>query len=133
MNKTLSYDVRYPHLTLEGKEELKVYLIWLEQSKLEDTEKSFIEFAIGRGRFTNGRHLFQIWEYIKANEIIGVSNKMQMLRFFTNPSDTPFDLPELSGWFDFLLVAYGLSKTVKPVVYDFPTFLQQGISFSTNS
>ena len=126
MKRAVENDIRFSHLTPQGVEELNVYLNWIDKNELHDTESSFVEFAIGRGSFVDGRHFFEVWEFYNSDNNIDLASRMQVLRFFMNPTDASFAISSVAGWFDFLPLAYDLIKKVPHKIFLQPTFQKKG-------
>ena len=108
----ITQDVRYAIVSDAGREELKVYLEWINQNQLSDSESSYIYFAIGRGGLKDARHLFAIWQKICESIEIDTITKLHTMRFFLNPTESSFALESAAGWFDFLPQVYELATTV---------------------
>jgi len=62
----ISNDPRFPYLSDIGKEELAVYLAWVSDNGLSDSELSFIQYAVGRSGLNDGRHLYKMWEFASS-------------------------------------------------------------------
>ena len=54
-------DPRYALCSEQGRGELEVYLQWIKDANLEDTEYAYVSYVLGRARITDARHLFAIW------------------------------------------------------------------------
>jgi len=120
-------DPRYDLCTIEGRLELEVYLQWIKDTSLDDTEYAFVNYVMGRAQIKDARHLFAIWEHQIWAEI-DKSMRSQVRRFFMNPSvELSFKMASYAGWFDFIPSVYQLQKTVPlpPPIYG-PTFVKVG-------
>jgi len=116
-------DSRYDLLdTKESREELEVYLNWIDQNKLPDSELSFINFVIGRGGFQDGRHLFQVWNKVNERLKISANERLTYMRFFMNPLQVDFSNEENAGWFNMLPVLYDALNKVKYKELSAPVF-----------
>ena len=82
-----SLDPRYTYCGEAGKAELSVYLKWIKDAKLADTEYSFIAYVLGRAQIKDPRHLFSIWINQMGGNI-DQQTKSQIRRFFMNPSNS---------------------------------------------
>lgn len=121
-------DSRYQDCSEHARAELAVYLDWLEQTKIKDSEYSFVAFALGRAGLKDVRHLFLIWDRQMA---AAADKKTRSLirRFFFNPSaDIAFDVPAMAGWFNFLEILYSQARSMKFPALVPPTFVKVGFS-----
>lgn len=125
---TTETDPRYPHLTESGKSELSVYLGWIQQANIPDSEASFITYVLGRAGISDPRQLLKIWEFqigVEANKQL----KRQMRRFFLNPSQSEsFAAVPYAGWFEFLESVYTLKDAVSYQPLSVPIFTKVGFS-----
>lgn len=113
MNTKLSKnDCRFEICSELGKEELTVYLQWIKDNDLLDSEFSFVTFVMGRSEIIDPRQIFAIWEYLNQDKVnTGLS--LQVRRLFMNPSnDISFKDANLAGWFDFIPRVYMFKKDV---------------------
>jgi len=125
---TVSLDCRYPGCSDQAKGELAVYLDWLGQSKLADSEYSFVLFALGRAGLKDVRHLFLIWSR-QISGGVSREHKSQMRRFFMNPSsDVSFNVASCAGWFNFLPVLYEHAGNLKIPALVPPKYTKVGFS-----
>lgn len=129
MTVDISLDPRFPYLSDLGKEELAVYLSWVSDNGLSDTELSFIQYAVGRAGLADGRHLYKMWEVASAENPPDAKTKLQMLRFFMNPVEDPFARADVAGWFDFLPTIYAMMGQVPVPMITRPSFQKVGFSF----
>ena len=121
-------DTRYKDCTAHGRSELQVYLDWLEQTKIKDSEYSFVAFALGRAGLKDVRHLFLIWSLHMAG---AADRKMrsQIRRFFFNPSaEISFQVASMAGWFNFLEELYKQARSGSMPPLQPPTFVKVGFS-----
>ena len=119
-------DPRYAMCSEQGRAELKVYLQWIKDANLEDSEYTYVFYVLGRARITDARHLFAIWEHQMPGQI-DRSTRSQMRRFFMNPSsEINFKLADCSGWFDFISSVYQLAQSVPSPRVDIPIFVKVG-------
>ena len=119
-------DQRYALCSVEGRKELVVYLKWIKDNSLEDTEYSYVNYLLGRSRIIDARHLLAIWEHLVAKKI-DRSTRSQIRRFFMNPSlEVGFNIATSAGWFDFIPSVYLLQQTVSLPNINIPTFVQVG-------
>jgi len=127
MSVDVNQDVRYSVLSEAGKEELKVYLDWLNEHQLADSEYSFVYFAIGRAGLQDGRHLFAVWQKVCEGMTVDISTRQHTMRFFLNPTQASFTFESAAGWFDFLPQVYELSAAVAPAdAPSPPPFIKMG-------
>lgn len=128
MAVNITADPRFNHIaTDEGREELAVYLQWIEDSGLEDTQKSFIDFVIGRAGLEDGRHLFNVWRKSMGSTKVDVKTSLEMMKFFINPNDSAFDMEAAAGWFDFLTQVYELMSETTPQMINRPSYKMVGV------
>ncbi len=121
-------DSRYKDCTESARAELDVYLGWLDQNKLRDSEYSFVAFALGRSGLTDVRHLFLIWDR-QMIELADKKTRSQIRRFFFNPSaDVAFNVPLMAGWFNFLETFYTQARSMKFPPLMPPTLVKVGFS-----
>jgi len=104
-------DAKFSRCTAEGQEELRVYLEWIHQNGLPDTEFSFVAFALGRAQIQHPRDLFEIWEEL-VGQTVEANIRLQTRRFLMNPSrEIDFSSLETAGWFNFLPAVYQAART----------------------
>jgi hypothetical protein len=121
-------DPRYPGMTEAGRAELAVYLQWIQDVKLPDTEYSFVAYAIGRASLLDPRHLLKIWDS-RVGKQASTDVKRQIRRFFMNPSQTvSFCQPGSAGWFDFMQSVYLLKDQVMFIPLSYPQFIKVGFA-----
>lgn len=119
-------DPRYALCSVEGRSELGVYLQWIKDADLADTEYAYVSYVLGRSRITDARHLFAIWEHQMGGQI-DRSTRSQIRRFFMNPSpEVSFNMANTAGWFDFIACVYQLLHTVPSPYINAPTFAKVG-------
>jgi len=119
-------DPRYPRCTNEGKAELSVYVDWIKQNSLPDSEFSFVAYALGRAQLKHPRDLFHIWESI-AGEKSPQNVRLQTRRFLMNPSKSiNFSAEETAGWFNFLPAIYQSARSRAPIEFASPSFVKVG-------
>lgn len=124
----LKADRRYANVaTDEGKEELEVYLQWISDYGIADTQKSFMDFVIGRAGLQDGRHLFSIWKKQMGSTKVDIKTSLQMMRFFINPNNEPFDTEDVAGWFDFLPQVYDVMEETPAPVINRPSYKMVGV------
>jgi hypothetical protein len=125
---TTDTDPRYPHLTESGRSELSVYLDWIQQAKIPDSEASFITYILGRAGISDPRQLLKIWEY-QMGAGADQALKRQIRRFFLNPSQSEsFATASYAGWFEFLESVYALKESVGYTPVIMPRFTKVGFS-----
>lgn len=123
MNIDVTQDVRYPGVSETGRDELRIYLEWISQHHLSDSEISFIHFAIGRAGLASDRHLFAVWQKICEDMEVDTLTTLHTMRFFLNPTEASFALESTAGWFDFLQQVYELVQSVNaPAALSVPVF-----------
>lgn len=106
-------DSRYPHMSDFARSELSVYLKWLTDARIEDTEYAFVAYVLGRCSLIDARHLFKIWEY-QAGDNTEKATRRLMKRFFLNPSPAVnFNQPSVAGWFDFIGLVHEIKNQIK--------------------
>jgi hypothetical protein len=121
-------DPRYPFCTDAAKEELAVYLQWIHDVQLADTEFAFIEYVKGRAGIQDGRHLLAIWEYQMGSQV-DRATRSQMRVFFMNPSgSTAFNNSASAGWFDYIESIYQLKAEIQAPLVRPPVFAKVGVS-----
>jgi len=119
-------DPRYPFCSDSGKAELEVYLQWIADASLKDSEYAFIEYVKGRAGIQDGRHLLAIWEYQMQGQFDKTA-RSQMRLFFVNPNpETAFDSSGAAGWFDFIESVYVLKSEVAAPLVRPPVFAKVG-------
>ncbi len=119
-------DPRYAHMSEMGQAELAVYLDWIKNVNLADSEYAFVMYTLGRAQIKDARHLFAIWLH-QVGATVDRQVKSQIRRFFMNPSDqVPFTSVQSAGWFDFIPWVYQLAPTVQAPVIMPPTFVKVG-------
>ena len=119
-------DPRYALCSEQGRGELEVYLQWIKDASLEDTEYAYVSYVLGRARITDARHLFAIWEHQMGGQI-DRSTRSQIRRFFMNPSpEVGFNMATSAGWFDFIPSVYRLLLTVPSPYINAPIFAKVG-------
>ena len=124
----LSADPRYASLTTdEGREDLEIYLQWISDNGLADTQRSFVDFAVGRAGLEDGRHLFSIWQKLMENTKVELKTSLQIMQFFIMPNDEPFDLEDVAGWFDFLPQVYQIMNEVPAMTVSRPSYKMVGV------
>ncbi len=128
MTINLTQDPRYSALSSdEGKNELEVYLQWISDNNLADTQKSFVDFSVGRASLDGGRHLFVIWKKIMAPMKVDLKTTLENMRFFLNPNEDSFCIRDAAGWFDFLPQVYEVMSEVPVPVIPRPSFKLIGV------
>jgi hypothetical protein len=121
-------DPRYPFCSEPAKEELEVYLQWIHDVQLPDTEFAFIEYVKGRAGIQDSRHLLAIWEHQMAGQV-DRATRSQMRLFFMNPSgSTPFNTSASAGWFDYIESIYQLKSEIQAPLVRPPVFAKVGVS-----
>jgi hypothetical protein len=124
----ITKDLRYNGMTEFGRSELAVYLQWIKDASLADTEYSFIAYVMGRAGIRDARHLYQIWEQ-KAGGSADQQLRRQIRRFFLNPSQTvSFEQPGSAGWFDFIASVYEVKDKLPPIAVTVPSFTKVGFN-----
>lgn len=119
-------DPRYPFCSDAGKAELEVYLQWIVDASLQDSEYAFIEYVKGRAGIQDGRHLLAIWEYQMQGQFDKTA-RSQMRLFFVNPNpEVGFNSSAASGWFDFIESVYVLKNEVPAPLVRPPVFAKVG-------
>ena len=119
-------DPRYTNCTSEGKTELSVYVNWIEQNGLPDSEFSFVAYALGRAQLKHPRDIYQLWESIAA-ETTPQNVRVQTRRFLMNPSKSiNFSAAETAGWFNFLPAIYQAARSKAPLDVLPPSFVKVG-------
>jgi hypothetical protein len=119
-------DPRYPFCSDSGKAELEVYLQWIADASLKDSEYAFIEYVKGRAGIQDGRHLLAIWEYQMQGQFDKTA-RSQMRLFFVNPNpEAAFDSSGAAGWFDFIESVYVLKSEVAAPLVRPPVFAKVG-------
>jgi len=126
MTIDIEKDPRYNGMTENGRAELGVYLQWIEDAKLPDSEYSFVAYVMGRASLQDPRHLLKIWDF-QAGKQASTSVRRQIRRFFMNPSQTvSFAQPGSAGWFDFIPSVYTLKGQVSFEPIRAPEFVKVG-------
>lgn len=121
-------DSRFSDCSEQARGELEVYLEWLDQNKISDSEYSFVMFALGRSGLKEVRHILLIWLRQLPNGL-DREKKSQVRRFFMNPSaDVSFNLPSSAEWFNFLPILYQQTSTMKLPTLVTPKFTKVGFS-----
>ncbi len=115
-------DARFRNLIEPAREELSLYLSWITENQLPDTEQTFVEFVIGRIGAVNGRHVFAAWRKLHEPENISELEILEVMRFFTNPSDADFSHSETSGWFELISPLHGIIEEVESKAIVSPRF-----------
>jgi hypothetical protein len=119
-------DPRYALCSEQGRTELEVYLQWIKDASLDDTEYAYVSYVLGRARIADARHLFAIWEHQMGGQM-DRSTRSQIRRFFMNPSpQVAFNAPSSAGWFDFLPSVYQLMSSVTAPYVTAPVFAKVG-------
>jgi hypothetical protein len=125
---TTETDPRYPHLTESGKSELSVYLGWIQQANIPDSEASFVTYVLGRAGISDPRQLLKIWEYQMGSSADNALRR-QIRRFFLNPSQSEsFATPSYAGWFEFLESVYTVKDIVGFTPIIMPRYTKVGFS-----
>ncbi len=121
-------DCRYQQCSAHGRSELEVYLGWLDQAKIKDSEYAFVAFALGRSGLKDVRHLFLLWNrHMAGNADRKV--RSQIRRFFFNPSvEISFQVPAMAGWFNFLDELYKRARASSLPALQVPAFVKVGFS-----
>lgn len=126
MSNSLKNDPRYSGLSELGRTELGVYLQWIQDAKLEDTEYSFVAYILGRCSINDFRHLYKIWES-QIGDNADKSTKRMIRRFFANPSPAvSFNQSNASGWFEFISSVHQLKNEVTIPSITIPVFTKVG-------
>ncbi len=121
-------DPRYAVCSEHGRGELEVYLQWIKDASLADTEYAYVSYVLGRARIADARHLFAIWEHQMGGQI-DRSTRSQIRRFFMNPSpEVAFNTAASAGWFDFLPGVYHYMSEVPAPYETAPVFAKVGTS-----
>jgi hypothetical protein len=128
MTYDITTDPRAPFLSQDGLDELKVYLQWISDNNLTDSELSYVQYAVGRAGLNDGRHLFKVWEAASASESPDAKTKLQIMRFFINPTEENFSRADVAGWFDFLLTVYAMMGQIPVPMVTRPDFKKVGFS-----
>jgi thiol-disulfide isomerase/thioredoxin len=115
-------DPRSAGLTKAGFEELEIYCNWLSDNQINDTEENFIHFAVHRAELDGPRHLFNVWEEITKRDDVPMDSRLQIMRFFMNPTNDSFRRADVSGWFDFIPLAHETGKKTVYTPYSKPEF-----------
>jgi len=123
-------DARFRNLVDPAREELSLYLSWIAENELPDTEQMFVDFVIGRIGAVDGRHVFTAWCKMHVSENISELETLEVMRFFTNPSDADFTHSETSGWFELISPLYSIIDEVEPKAVAIPRF--EKIATSSN-
>ena len=123
-------DVRFRNLVDPAREELSLYLSWIAENELPDTEQMFVDFVIGRIGAVNGRHVFTAWCKMHESDNISELETLEVMRFFLNPSDADFTYSEASGWFELISPLYSIIDEVVPKAVVIPRF--EKIATSSN-
>jgi hypothetical protein len=126
MTISIENDPRYSGLSEFASAELGVYLQWLKDANLEDTEYSFIAYLLGRCGILDFRHLYKIWES-QIGDNADISTKRMIRRFFANPSPAvSFKQPSVSGWFEFISTVHNLKDQISSAPLNQPVFTKVG-------
>lgn len=121
-------DVRFEGCSEHARSELQVYLGWLSQAGLKDTEYAFVLFAVGRAGLKDPRQLFMVWDRMMAGTVDRKS-RSQIRRFFINPSpDVAFDVPAMAGWFNLLESLYAQAQSMQVPHLAHPVFVKVGFA-----
>lgn len=121
-------DLRYPHMSDFARSELSVYLKWLTDAQIEDTEYAFVAYILGRCSLIDSRHLFKVWEQ-QVGDSADKATIRQMKRFFMNPSPAVnFNQPSVAGWFDFIDSVQAIKSQIKYNQIFPPTFSKVGFT-----
>lgn len=115
-------DARFRNLVGSGREELSLYLSWITENQLPDTEQIFVDFVIGRIGAADGRHVFSAWRKLHEPDNISELEALEVMRFFANPSDADFSHLETSGWFDLISPLHSIIEEVEPKAIASPRF-----------
>lgn len=119
-------DPRYASCSEQGRGELEIYLQWIEDANLEDTEYAYISYLMGRASIADARHLFAIWEH-QMGDNVDRSTRSQIRRFFMNPSSAlGFKMAGSAGWFDFIPGVYHMAQAVPAPYLHIPSFVKVG-------
>lgn len=128
MSDLTSTDPRAKNLSPDGLTELQVYTEWLADSGLNDCEATFVTFAVGRAGLNDARHLYAVWESAYSGQDLPIQSKLQVMRFFLNPTQSDFKNEDAAGWFEFLPTVYDLASTTRPLTITKPVFLKVGFT-----
>jgi hypothetical protein len=121
-------DLRYPHMSEFARSELAVYLQWINDAQIDDTEYSFVAYILGRCSLIDARHLFKIWEYQAGNNSDKATKRL-MRRFFINPSPAiNFKQPSVAGWFDFIGSVHEMKAKINYTPIIEPLFSKVGFN-----
>jgi hypothetical protein len=121
-------DARFRNLVDPAREELSMYLSWIAENELPDTEQMFVDFVIGRIGAVDGRHVFTAWCKMYESDNISELETLEVMRFFTNPSDADFTHSETSGWFELISPLYSIIDEVESKASAIPRFEKIGTS-----
>ncbi|WP_395770894.1 ribosomal protein L7/L12 [Arenimonas sp.] len=121
-------DPRSPSLSPAGFEELQIYCNWITDNSLKDSEANFIHFAIHRAELKCARHLFKVWEAVTEHDYVPLDSKLQIMRFFLNPSTDNFRRADVSGWFDFIPLAHETGQKIIAPLITRPEFKKVGFN-----
>lgn len=128
MTNSIQSDPRAVLLNEEGLSELQIYLDWISEAGLSDSEASFVNFAVGRAGLRDPRHLFAVWEAAYSGQQLSSDVRLQVMRFFLNPGSGDFRNEDAAGWFEFLPTVYQLAPEVPNVTIYKPVFQKVGFS-----
>lgn len=128
MTDSIQTDPRAALLNDEGLAELQIYLDWISEAGLSDSEASFVSFVVGRAGLKDPRHLLAVWEAAYSGQQLSADARLQVMRFFLNPGNSDFRNEEAAGWFDFLPTVYELAPQVPSVTIYKPVFQKVGFS-----
>ncbi len=121
-------DARFKCCGPAGQEELGVYLNWIHEVGLSDTEYAFVAYALGRSEISDPRQLFILWEHLAGTAVTSQLKQMTR-RFFLQPSEEmPFTDANYAGWFDFLPSVYQCKSVVSMPDFSPPQFVKVGFS-----
>jgi hypothetical protein len=119
-------DPRYASCSKQGRDELEIYLQWIDDVGIEDTEYAYVSYLLGRASIRDARHLLAIWEHHMGGSA-DHTTRSQVRRFFMNPSSEEFfNFSDYAGWFEFIPIVYKLSQAVAAPFVNAPLFAKVG-------
>jgi hypothetical protein len=121
-------DPRSAGVSPAGFEELEIYCKWITDNSLKDSEANFILFTIHRAELECARHLFKVWEVVTEHDNVPPDSKLQIMRFFLNPSTDNFRRADVAGWFDFIPLAHEMGQKIHAPLISRPEFKKVGFN-----
>lgn len=109
--------------TAEGLEELDLYLNWLRDNRLADSESSFVDYAVLRGDFASPYHLYVAIRFLitgsKTPPPTSRSDLYQYRMFWVAPDKKRPISKHNANWFDWLQPAYKIADQVSASDYTY--------------